>query len=83
MALVVRSAVHDNHAERDTQCKESRGKGWRDAFNLEANPSWSNWFLWCYLQNKPGKNHDAAVQMQSELGENMLKNKDSLGKIGN
>ena len=45
------------------------------------------WFLRVCLQNKPGNNHDAAIQMQSELGENMLlsaQNKAySLGKIGN
>ena len=45
-----------------------------------------DWCLQIYLQNKPGKNHDTAVQMQSQLGENMLlsvENKDSLGNIGN
>ena len=44
------------------------------------------WLLQVYLQNKPGNNHNAAVQMQSELGKNMLlsaQNRDSLGKIGN
>ena len=44
-----------------------------------------NLFLRIHLQNKPGKNHGAALQMQSELGDNMLQSaqaKDSLGKIG-
>ena len=40
-------------------------------------------FLQIYLRNEPGKNHDSAIQMQSELGENMLiRSKHSLGKIG-
>jgi hypothetical protein len=44
-----------------------------------------NLFLQIHLQNKPGKNHGAALQIQSELGDNMLQSaqaKDSLGKIG-
>ena len=43
-------------------------------------------FLQMSLQNEAGKNHDSAIQMQSELGEDMLlseRSKASLCKIGN
>ena len=43
-------------------------------------------FLRICLRNQPGKNHDIALQMQLELGENMLLSPQagiSLGKIGN
>ena len=73
--IIMQNAIHNakSHGER----------GGEMHLTLKQIQVGQNWFLRCYLQNKPGKNHDAAVQMQSELGENMLTNKDSLGKIGN
>ena len=76
--IVMQNAIHNakSHGERNGVMQ----------LTVKLIQVGQDWFLQVYLQNKPGNNHDAAVQMQSELGQNMLlsaQNKDTLGKIGN
>ena len=77
LLIIMQNAMHNakSHGERDGETQ----------LTVKLIQVGRDWFLQIYLQNKPGKNHGAALQMQSEFGENMLQStqaKDSLGKIG-
>ena len=75
--IVMQNAIHNakTHGKRNGEM----------VLNLKLIQVGQDLFLRICLQNKPGKNHDDAVQMQSEFGENMLQSaeKGFLGKIGN
>ena len=75
--IVMQNAIHNakSHGERDGQIY----------LNFKLIQVGQTRFIRIQLKNNPGNNHDAAVQIQSELGENMLsaQSKGSFALIGN